>query len=191
MIVSRPIHFGSSTYSRSVNEGCSSVVFPTYGVQYSHVCGQAIGYEKATPSAFQAGGRSIDSPYVEGISITYGSPRKHIWTLAVGLSKDYSYSRYNCPCAKHPGDSPPSVVGNDYYCESGAHGAATFSWYSDPIWDGKNCPIGNSCCSNAGMPWFGKVLPQPTPEDIEARFCCDQQPEDEDFGVELWELYVK
>lgn len=179
--------------ARSVNVGCSSVVFPTYGVQYSHVCGQAIGYQKATTSAFQAGERSIDSPYVEGVSITYGSPRKHIWTLAVGLSKEYNYSRWNCPCAKHPGDSPPSFVGDDYYCEAGGYGATAerFDWHSDPIWDGKNCPVGNNCCSNAGMPWFGKVLPQPANDDIETRFCCDEDPSNEDFAVELLELYIK
>ena len=170
------------------------MVFPTYGVQYSHVCGQAIGYEKGSPSAFHVRkGSSIDSPYVEGVSITYGSPRKHLWTLAVGLSKDHDYTAWgwNCPCAKHPGDSPPSFVGNDYYCESGAYGASNSSWYSDPIWDGMNCPIGNSCCSNAGMPWFEKLLPQPANDDIETRFCCDENHWNEDFAVELLELYIK
>ena len=171
------------------------MVFPTHGVQYSRVCGQTVGYGKATPDAFHtldAGGRSIDSNYVDGISITYGTPRKHIWTLAVGLSKDHQYKPYNCPCAKYPGDSPPSFVGNDYYCESGAYGTYTLNtWYNDPLWDGKNCPAGNSCCSNAGMPWFGKVLPQPSEDDIEARLCCTHSPSDEDFGVELLELYIQ
>ena len=173
------------------------MVFPTYGMQYSHVCGQAIGYQRATPDAFHSQGQSIDSVYVDGLSFTYGSPKKHIWTFAAGLSKDHSYSRWNCPCTKHPGDSPPSFVGNDYYCESGAYGALNpngvwqFIWYSDPIWDGKNCPAGNSCCSNAGMPWFRKVLPQPTDKNIEARFCCNEAPSNEDFGVEILELYIK
>jgi len=31
---------------------------------------------------------SIDEPYLDGISITYGSPRKHIWSCATGLSED-------------------------------------------------------------------------------------------------------
>ena len=29
-------------------------------------------------------GQTIDGYYVEGISITYGNPRQHIWTYAVG-----------------------------------------------------------------------------------------------------------
>ena len=27
-----------------------------------------------------------------------------------------------CPCAKHPGESPPAFVGLDYFCESGMTG---------------------------------------------------------------------
>ena len=63
--------------------GCSSVVFPVEGVQYSRVCGKIIGYQDGTPDAFYAynhrGQTTIDSHYVEGISLTHGtSPRKHI-----------------------------------------------------------------------------------------------------------------
>ena len=36
------------------------------------------------------------------MSVTYGSPRNHIWTFAVGRSKDTSYPG-NCPCATLPG----------------------------------------------------------------------------------------
>ena len=73
--------------------------------------------------AFQ-GPRDINSYYVDGMSITYGSPRKHIWTYAVGLSDDHNYNGvYNCPCAKYPGTAPPSFVGDHYYCESGNTGA--------------------------------------------------------------------
>ena len=60
--------------------------------------------------------------YVDGISITSGNPRKHVWTYAVGLSDDYNYLQFNCPCAKTPGQDPPTFVGNYYYCESGSTG---------------------------------------------------------------------
>ena len=29
--------------------------------------------------------------------------RKHVWTYAAGLSDDYNYLQYNCPCAATPG----------------------------------------------------------------------------------------
>ena len=37
-----------------------------------------IGYQKGTTDAFHAGIKSIDGPYVDGISITYGNQRRHI-----------------------------------------------------------------------------------------------------------------
>ena len=58
--------------------------------------------------------QSIDGGYVDGISITIGSPRKHVWTCAVGLSDDYKYPNYNCSCVTHPCSSLPAFVGNDY-----------------------------------------------------------------------------
>ena len=53
------------------------------------------------------------SHYVDGVSITYGTPRRHIWTYASGLSDDGNNNNgvYNCPCAKYPGDAPPPLLG--------------------------------------------------------------------------------
>ena len=64
--------------------GCDSVTFSTNGVNYSQVCGRVIGYQCGHTDAIHSSG-SIDSYYyVEGISITHGSPRQHIWILAAG-----------------------------------------------------------------------------------------------------------
>ena len=43
------------------------------------------GYATVTTS------RSLDGVYVDGMSITTGSPRKHVWTYAVGLNDDHNY----------------------------------------------------------------------------------------------------
>ena len=51
--------------------------------------------------------RSLDRVYVDRISITTGSPCKHVWTYAVGLRDDYNYPQLNCPCAKYSGPDPP------------------------------------------------------------------------------------
>ena len=76
---------------------CSSVTFPTHGVPYTKVCGRARGYQYYATPAFaryhDPGQTTLDSAYVSGLSLTYGSPRSHIWTFAAGLSKDYDYSR--------------------------------------------------------------------------------------------------
>ena len=101
--------------------GCYSTFFSTNGVSYQHVCGRAKGYQKGSPEAFH-NTWSIDTYYVEGLSITHGSPRQCIWTYAVG-STDNGINcpccNYNCPCAAISGPAPPSFVGSNYYCESG------------------------------------------------------------------------
>ena len=101
----------------STAAGCYSVKYSTNGMSYQRVCGRASGYQKASPDGFQ--GNSIDNGYVDGLSITHGSPRQHIWTYAVGLTD--SGTSNNCPCAAVPGPTPPSFVGSHYYCESGAY----------------------------------------------------------------------
>ena len=73
--------------------GCSPVTFPV-NTTYSQVCGIARGYQYFIMDAFQlVTGETIDQTYVDGLSITRGSPRQHLWTLAVGLSENYHNSK--------------------------------------------------------------------------------------------------
>ena len=44
-----------------------------YEVPYSRVCGMVIGYQKGTTDVFQPSSNSVDYPYVNGVSITYGT----------------------------------------------------------------------------------------------------------------------
>ena len=94
--------------------GCTSVTFPARNLSYTKVCGRAHGYQYGSIDRFynfQYRGQTIEGYYVEGISLTHGSPRNHIWTFAAGLSKDYNYPSYNCPCASpYPGPAVPSFV---------------------------------------------------------------------------------
>ena len=73
----------------STSGSCDSVNFTTNGRSYSRVCGHLRGYQVGYNNAFNPyflGANTINSYYVDGVSITYGSPRMHIWTLAVGRS---------------------------------------------------------------------------------------------------------
>ena len=47
--------------------------------------------------------------YVDGVSLTYGTPCKHLFTYASGHSSDSNFNG-NCLCAKHPGDKPPKII---------------------------------------------------------------------------------
>ena len=168
--------------------GCDSVHYTTTGLQYNKVCGRVVGYQRGTPNAFLA-------DYVDGISITHGSPRKHIWTLAAGLYETGQRTS-NCPCnSPGAGTQPPSFVGSDYYCESADY-SAPFSFstlYSDdPLWDGQGCD-GNEapCCNLKDLPWFCKELPEPTSDDLEVRICTDEHLTNEDVPIEVIELYAQ
>ena len=86
--------------SPSDSAGCYSSMFSTYNV------GKVRGYQKGSPSAFaEVSVPSLDNGYVEGISITLGNPRKHVWTYAIGLSDDGNHQSgiHNCPCARNRG----------------------------------------------------------------------------------------
>ena len=99
--------------------GCASVNFITNGISYQKVCGKARGYQKGHPNneaTFNA--LTINSHYVNGLSITYGNPRQHIWTYANGDYDSNARSNQVCPCYNFK-YATPSFVGNNYYCESG------------------------------------------------------------------------
>ena len=51
---------------------------PLKGIIYQKVCGLASGYQKGAPDAFLYGG-------FDGLSITRGNPRQHIWSYAMGI----------------------------------------------------------------------------------------------------------
>ena len=109
---------------RSSNgNSCDSVTFTTYGVQYRQVCGRVRGYQFGSPDAFDEVHGNCPAPctsnnYADGVSITHGSPRNHIWTYAAGVVEDTSISA-TCPC--NGGTPPPAFVGSDYYCELGVN----------------------------------------------------------------------
>ena len=167
--------------------GCYSAHFLTSSTSYSRVCGKAAGYQKGTMDAFhpyaKTSSGSLDGVYVDGISITTSSPRKHVWTYAARVSDVERYQKFNCPCGKYPGPAPPIFVGSHYYCESGPTGTL--------LWDGVGCGPGNNCCYDVGMPWFFRQFPTPTTRDIEVRICYDQAFADEGVAVEQLQLYVQ
>ena len=166
--------------------GCTSVNFSTFGVPFTKVCGRALGYQYGHIDAFNGG--SIDSYYVEGLSVPHGTPRNHIWTFAAGYSKDNSQYR-NCPCASpYPGQAAPSFVGEKYFCESGNTGQWESLWYlDDPLWDTQGCASGSTCCDRGG-PWFTTTLSEEVSDDIEVRWCSNIN--GEESGVEQLEIYI-
>ena len=82
---------------------CNSTFFSTGDHSYTKVCGQVIGYQFGSPDGFKFRSTyTVNQPYVDGVSITHGSPRSHIWTLAAHGSE----SNNGCPCEGSP-SAPP------------------------------------------------------------------------------------
>ena len=178
--------------------GCSSTIFDVHGIEYRQVCGKIIGYQDRTPDAFETS-TNIDSNYVDGISLTYGSnPREHIWTFAAAPDEvgEFGDRRLYCPCTNinfpESASQPPSFVGNDYFCDTASeHRFQNIFYADDPLWDGAGCGPADTCCSLNNPPWFLKQLPSSTTDDIEMRICRDYLAEDEDTPIETVELYVR
>ena len=191
----------------STTAACPSVLFDTYGIPYSRVCGKVLAYQDSSTDAFgNLIGRqrnvallSADSVYVDGVSLTHGrTPRQHIWTFAAAHNEGDDRRASVCQCS-YQGLSgvqlPLAFIGQDYFCDSGVQGRFDTQrdrvFHGDnPLWDGAGCGPNSTCCSFNKPPWFHKHLPQPTTDDIEMRVCRDQDQNDEDIPIAHVEIYV-
>ena len=191
--------YSKRTCGRShTGDGCSSTTFSVGGFSYSRVCGRIRGYQFGATSAFGGVGTGIDNNYVDGISLTHGDPgnRQHIWTFAAGLSEVTTiWPNEGCPCDTAAPSVVPTIVGNDYFCESGFHSEWSHSNYvlfpSDVLWDGQDCTSTSTCCQLNNPPWFTKNLTNATTDDIELRICIEGTPSTQDAPIEFVELYIQ
>ena len=187
-----------------VNNGsrtCSSATFPVNGGEYSRICGRIRGYQWGSPDAFDAynirSKVTIDDAYVDGVSVTHGTPRNHIWTFAAGVSEVFFRRITACPCDANITIRIPPYVGEHYFCESGLSqpwtwAASQYTLYSnDTLWDGKDCAATSKCCAQNNPPYFMRNLANSTTDDIEARICLSEGLTNENIAIELVELYVQ
>lgn len=209
-------HQGKKGCDSKVNGACSPVFMNVGNVKFSSVCGRAIGYQIAFPDAFAVGTTPmIDRLYVDGLSITYGFPREHVWTYAVGASKDFLFDgkTANCPCDK--GEPQPRFVGEHMYCDSG-HRVSTqaeIEQFSGPnlyteihnqtLWtDQCGEEKANTCCQDQTTPhdWDDLVNPPWFRRDdlkikdnsfFEIRLCTHEIDMQEGALITAMDLYVK
>ena len=172
--------------SPSDNGGCYPVLFSSKGISYQKVCGMARGYQKGDTDGFAI---SLD-----GLSITHSSYSQHIWSYAAGHSIA-NRPDHNCPCAVIPGPEPNTFVDSNYYCEAGSDNYGQFNetvyYLSDPLWDGADCPTGNTCCDNPNLPWFYRELDMTTIDDVEVRICTTAHFSHEGVLIDQLELHIQ
>ena len=170
--------------------GCASVVYQTFGHEYSRVCGRIRAYQFGQPEGFNAGSRWP----VDGISLYTHSQSQHIWSFAACRDESSSSSgAHVCPCNTGFSGSIHPTVGQDYFCDTGSESQAQDGvFYSeDPLWDGEGCGPRSTCCSFNNPPWFCKQLPQSTTNDIEMKMCGYDPITNEDTPFDIVEIYVQ
>ena len=169
----------------NTGSNCNKVEFQT-DQEYTKVCGKVQGYGISTNDAFyRPTAVDINSAYLDGISITYGNPLKHLWSYAT--SAFTSNAPYTCPCINAGGQVPPFVNKDHYYCEGGAGGGL-----NNVLWDGKQCHQREqgSCCNKPNQPWFLRTISN-TRDPIQLRVCTDQPLNDEIVLVSQYEIYIQ
>ena len=183
---------------RSTTGSCEGLNYTTGSAQYNQVCGRIIGYQFGNTDSFLNSSRSIDTYYVDGVSVTRGTPRQHIWTFSNGLDELSPWFPYaTCPCVTGSTNRNriPSFVGQNYFCESGltlySGSNHIFHPDGDPLWDGQGCGPTSSCCTFHSPPWFNVTLSSPTTDNIEVRICDRASIQNSDTLIQLMELYVK
>ena len=167
---------------------CASVYIASGGQAYREVCGEISGIGIGLPDAFyrhtSRNGRRIERNYLDGVSITYGSAgsRQHIWSFGMGHT-------HRCPCdlpsSTFQAPSPPTEVGNNFYCTSVSDSTET------PLWQGSNCGASDPCCSYNDPPLFKTRLPADTTDNMEMRICMDEHSNDEHMYLLSVEIYVQ
>ena len=175
---------------KKTGRSCESVIIHTGGVPYQEVRGKVKAYQFGSPDCFRGG--SIDNVYVDGISITQGRPRKHVWTYALAWRQYTPGSNPSNTCPSTGGGrGPPGFVGDHYFCSSGNPGP---QWsavlYPTPL--PSNILGDCSDCRNDDL-FFCVKLDASTTDDLEVRVCADGADlvNDEDIRIEAMDFYIR
>eukprot|EP00117_Sycon_ciliatum_P038715 scpid100450/ scgid28727/ Delta-like protein D; After eight protein len=138
--------------SRKPRGVCDGATFQSPIAEYNEVMGFVTGYRDNSMDAFHSAhyvNIPLNSWYMDGISITHGSPMHHLWTYT-GSFDDHGMAGHYCPCSPLAGAPSPSFVGSHYYCAD--HGPAWRPWTFTPAthaWSKTSqCTASGTCCDN-------------------------------------------
>ena len=192
------INNGRYCYRRS--SPCSTVSFDSFGKNYTEVCGYVKAYQYGSPDAFQSNNPSIGF-YGEGISVTHGSSKSHLWSYIMGSrypSRSYYGSSGNCPCNTYGSTSSAiSQVGTNYYCDSGVQSnsnpsSSTLYTSYGVLWSRSSiCRSYSTCCNDPDQPWFKATTNTSTNDNVDLNWCASSSVGDEEAATTDVLLYIK
>ena len=188
-----PLHlktFGSNRLcEKSIGAGCVSITISAGGQTYQKVRGRVAGYAYNSPDAFRRVGgavSNIDDSYVDGVSITHGNPRKHVWSYALANNLN---SLYTCPAVGEDITKQPAFVGSNFICVVANQ---TVPMGQDKLFDAPMWTTLGNCFGDCPDDLtFCVTLDQPTSDDLEVRLCTDQDKFDEDVFIKSFDFYVQ
>ena len=160
------------------------------------MCGRARAYQHYNTAGFHSyiheEQETVNSSYVDGISITQNSFNNHLWTYAAGISETSILDYPACPCARPTYEQSwiPKFLKNNYYCESGVFGEHEQRrvYWEDPLWDGCGCHAqNNTCCKRFG--WFHRIVSSST-FNIEVRWCGYESNHNTDVPTDQLEIWI-
>ena len=147
--------------------GCTSVLFSSFNIPYSKVCGQIRGYAVGTVDGMYGNrhqrGSTTDN-YLDGVSIT--SNTTHIWSFVAA----------GCVCSY----TPSPFISSDWTCDGTGCSAGVFC--NQLLWN-------TSLCGESTP--FLKRFSASTTADIEMKVCRDEARDNEDIAISSIELYVQ
>ena len=145
--------------------GCTSVLFSSFNIQYTSICGTIRGYGVGTVDGLyyrRTLRGSLTDNYLDGISVS--SDGNHIWSFVAG----------NCAC-----NYKPSFIGNDWTCDG--TGCREGYFCNKLLWNTSTCGVG-------GL--FLKQVSSSTTADINVTVCRDEPRDNEDIAITVVELFV-
>jgi len=187
-----PMPWGTADFGACMREietaGAVSVEFPVpAGLAWSEVTGFFEGFRYATVDAFGTG--MIDDVYTDGVSVTVGMPRQHIWTYTLGQREGVTFTHYVCPCSGSTSPAP-AFVGAHYACEATGASEMRDQWVlDDSVWSGNG--YGTDCDVHGSPSPFVRALATPVTDPIEVRLMADQPSSNEDIGLTRAVLAVR
>jgi hypothetical protein len=152
-------------------------------IAYRELLGSIQGIARDNLDAFGTSGTNIDQNYVDGISVTTGAPRLHLFTLAA------SHNQTNNDCPRDGGPGPrAAITGGRFACDKAANQPGQGFDTANPLWDDnmRDLPPGSSDRFFTSAP-----LSTPVTSAIEVRILLDQAASDEEFAIKRIELYVR
>ena len=181
---------------KKVGNGCASVTIPAGGRSYTKVRGKIAAYAYFTPDGFVRrvgeAASDADGNYVDGVSITHGNPRKHVWTYAATAPTaggSPTPEIWSCPEVGTDVTKQPAFVGKNYICVDAEQLVAIGSdrLFHVPIFTTLGNCVGD-CPDDLA---FCVTLDQATSDDLELRICADESKGNEDVFIKSYDFYVQ